>query len=125
MSNVKFQCGRRGTSLLSYQPNPAEPEDEYINGRCNYCGSASPEKLFEAIVEGLELTPTDKNYKIYIPGGKFYFQHFSSEDKDRFIAMVNAKEIKFGYPGYLYVLPYFMGLKGTMDDLRIPGTSSI
>jgi hypothetical protein len=38
---------------------------------------------------------------------KFYYQHLSSEQMDRFIEIVNAKQMKIGTPGYFYVLPYF------------------
>lgn len=33
---------------------------------CSYCGSLSPEALFEAIDKGYELGPTDKSYKLYV-----------------------------------------------------------
>ncbi len=39
--------------------------------------------------------------------GKFYFQHLSVEQKNRFIELHNEKKMKIGYPGYFYVLPYF------------------
>lgn len=38
---------------------------------------------------------------------KFYFQHLSSEQRDRFIELINAKKVKIGYPGYFYRLPFF------------------
>jgi hypothetical protein len=40
--------------------------------------------------------------------GKFYFQHLDEAGQRRFIDVVNAKVINFGYPGYLYSLPFFM-----------------
>lgn len=79
---------------------------------CTYCGSISESDLFKAIEEQREITPTDKNYKVYVgPSGKFYFQHLSHEGQLHFINLVNEKKVKFGEPGYLYVLPYFMKLK--------------
>lgn len=33
---------------------------------CSYCGSMNPDALFECIEAGSEITPTDKNYKIYV-----------------------------------------------------------
>lgn len=75
---------------------------------CSYCGSMMPEDVFKAIDEGKKITPTDKNYKIYVDDTKkFYFQHFSKEDQDKFIEAHNAKRINFAYPGYFYVIPYF------------------
>jgi hypothetical protein len=38
---------------------------------------------------------------------KFYFQHFSIEDRKRFIDLLNAKKINIGSPGYFYRLPFF------------------
>lgn len=84
------------------------------DGTCSYCGSLSPARFFEAVEAGLAVTPTDKNYKAYVPDapggsptGKFYFQHLSDEDKNRFIDLYNAKKMKIGIPGYFYVTPYF------------------
>lgn len=82
---------------------------------CSYCGSIHPDLLFEQIENGATITPTDKSYKIYVDlvdhrvagAGKFYFQHLSREQQDRFIDLVNAKAVKLGHPGYFYVLPYF------------------
>lgn len=38
---------------------------------------------------------------------KFYFQHLSDEQKDRFITLLNEKKLKLGYPGYFYSIPFF------------------
>lgn len=38
---------------------------------------------------------------------KFYFQHLSGEQKDRFIALHNEKRMKFAVPGHFYVRPFF------------------
>lgn len=38
---------------------------------------------------------------------KFYFQHLSQAQRDEFIALHNASQMKFGYPGHLYLLPFF------------------
>lgn len=74
---------------------------------CSFCGSLKPELVFEAIEQGKEVTPTDKSYKIYIDGGKAYFQHFSGEQQTKLVELVNTKKINFGFPGYFYVLPFF------------------
>lgn len=39
---------------------------------------------------------------------KFYFQHFSEEQRHRFIELLNEKKVKIGYPGRFYVLPFFI-----------------
>ena len=79
---------------------------------CSYCGSMNPADFLTALANGAILDVTDKNYKAYVGGtavGKFYFQHFSVEQRHEFIRMLNAKEVTFGFPGYFAVLPYFIG----------------
>lgn len=41
------------------------------------------------------------------PEAKFYFQHLSVEQQDEFISLHNARHMSIGYPGYLYVMPFF------------------
>ncbi len=53
------ESGRSVESLIS---TPRWRED----GTCSYCGSLSPDRLFRAIAEKQKITPTDKNYKIYV-----------------------------------------------------------
>ena len=38
---------------------------------------------------------------------KFYFQHFSQEQRKQFVEMMNAKSLNLDYPGYFYRLPFF------------------
>lgn len=38
---------------------------------------------------------------------KFYYQHLSDAQRDEFVELVNSGRIRFGYPGHLYVLPFF------------------
>lgn len=38
---------------------------------------------------------------------KFYFQHLSDAQKNRFIELYNDKKMKIGYPGHFYVRPFF------------------
>lgn len=38
---------------------------------------------------------------------KFYFQHLSEAQRDRFIELHNAHQLRIGYPGRLYVTPFF------------------
>ena len=77
---------------------------------CSFCGSIHPDDFIEAIRSGAPLTPTDKNYKVYVKGmEKFYFEHLSEEQMYIFIDLLNAKKLNIGYPGYFYNLPYFIG----------------
>ncbi len=84
------------------------------------------------------LHPTDKDYKVYVAacagaaqflqsyrGGadaigrpvwtsrqieqtKFYFQHLSADQRQRFVALLNFKSLRIGEPGYFYRLPFFI-----------------
>lgn len=39
------------------------------DGTCSYCGSVNPDMLMAALEAGtVELTPTDKSYKVYVDG---------------------------------------------------------
>ena len=44
---------------------------------------------------------------------KFYFQHLDQAGMDRYIALHNDRKIKYGYPGQLYVKPFFASFKTT------------
>jgi hypothetical protein len=87
---------------------------------CDYCGSLQPDMLLSLMATtGCELGPTDKNFKVYVKRqgqhvGKFYFQHFSIENCQRFIELYNQKPRTFtvGYPHHFYVLPFFVALEG-------------
>lgn len=104
-----------------YCPRGAGPDSPYKapfngeatwrdSGTCSYCGSISPDAFFAAIEAGEELTPTDKNYKVYVGHRrKFYFQHLSDDEMNRFIDLHNARKLKLAYPGYFYVRPFFCG----------------
>jgi hypothetical protein len=79
---------------------------------CSYCGSLHPDEFMAAVRAGHEIVPTDKNYKAYVdlPGNsnvKFYYQHLTDVQKTEFIALINARVVKIGHPGYFYVTPYF------------------
>lgn len=38
---------------------------------------------------------------------KFYFQHLSTAQQERFIALYNEKRMTFAVPGHFYVRPFF------------------
>lgn len=79
---------------------------------CSYCGSISPARLLEILSEGGAVSPTDKNYKLYVKGPpdteyphmKFYTHHFKLdvESAMEFRRRVLDHEVKIGYPGYFY-----------------------
>ncbi len=72
----------------------------------------TPAEALKRIEEGTEVIPTDKNYKAYIGSAydKVYFDEFSDQEKQRLIDLCNEHRVHFGYPGYFYVLPFFMRL---------------
>lgn len=39
---------------------------------------------------------------------KFYYQHLSTGQRAEFIDLYNRGQMKVGYPGHLYVLPFFV-----------------
>jgi hypothetical protein len=87
-------------------------ENEWLSDNtCSYCGSLNPETFLREIEAGSTITPTDKNYKAYLNTSsgrrKFYFEHLSDEQKAKFVQLCNDKKLKFEYPGYFYILPYF------------------
>lgn len=100
-----FPCG---TNLDTY-----EVREEGGLPKCSYCGSVEPNVFLECLESAHELGPTDKNYKAYLeyPVGfnKFYYQHLDQpEQRQRFIGLLNARRVRFGYPGRFTVLPYFL-----------------
>lgn len=100
---------------------------------CSFCGSLHPGKFLELVAQGWNVGPTDKNYKAYLhparpasaqekkPGqpvaevdgqvrGKFYYQHLSPSQQQQFIDLYNQGVMQIAYPGYFYVVPFFIRL---------------
>ena len=101
-----------GTNLDTY-----DVREEGGLPKCSYCGSVEPNAFLDRLEAGDELGPTDKNYKAYLEHSvgfnKFYYQHLDQpEQRARFIALLNERKVKFGYPGRFTVLPYFLTLQG-------------
>jgi len=71
----------------------------------------NPNDFMIAVREGERLTPTDKNYKVYVgqDSKKFYFKHLSMQQKVEFIELYNNNFVVVA--GGFYVLPYFMTYK--------------
>ena len=114
----EFTCPRRiedGTISSVFTMGGENKDNWRDDNTCSYCGSSNPEIVMEGIeTSDIEITPTDKNYKIYLHsisgkhyGMKFYFQHFSEEQKNKFIQLNNEKKLKLQEPGYFYCLPFF------------------
>lgn len=107
--------------------------------RCSFCGSLHPEKFLELIADGWTVEPTDKTYKAYLSlvldqprsdvgsdaplsvalfGGraKFYYQHFTEEQMQRFVDLYNDNTMRLGRPGYFYRMPFFMAAGKTDNE---------
>lgn len=109
-----FRCPRRDE--ISNDTLGIKQDHWRNNGNfhtCSYCGSMHSDDFMRFAKEGVELGPTDKNYKVYVKvpeytGGKFYFQHLPQEEKQPFIDLLNSKQLNIGYPGFFYRLPFFI-----------------
>lgn len=106
-------CPRR---MEEWGPWDKKPDlDHWDNGKCSFCGSLSPELFLERVEKGEKVVPTDKNYKAYLGNDKFYFPHFSKDQRIKFIELLNAKKVQFDAPGHFYVLPFFIVKKGVSE----------
>lgn len=47
---------------------------------------------------------------------KFYYQHLSAEQQSEFIALYNERRMNIGYPGRLYVPPFFAAPNSAESD---------
>ena len=126
---VQNLCAVAAWMSYPYAAAFAGPDYWRMDGTCNHCGSLSPDQFFQAIEDGCEIGPTDKNYKVYIEGekapnargvDKFYFQHLSEDKQKHFIELLNLGKIKIGYPGHFYVKPFFVKHSGrtALDPIR-------
>lgn len=76
-------------------------------------GGIVPELALEAIKNGAVLHPTDKDYKFYLDlpdkqHCKGYFDNWNIQQRQELVALYNEQKLTFAYPGYFYVLPFFM-----------------
>jgi hypothetical protein len=39
---------------------------------------------------------------------KFYFQHLSKDETQRFVDLYDVKKVNIGYPGHFYIWPFLM-----------------
>lgn len=54
-------------------------------------------------------TSPEHDWKVEkITQAKFYFQHFSVEQRKRFVELINEKKLNINYPGHFYRLPFFV-----------------
>jgi hypothetical protein len=110
-----MDCPRKGNFSAVFKIGQGA-DFYHPNQTCSWCGSLSGEEFMRRVEEGtLQMSGTDKNYKIYIRATegspnlpvKFYFQHLDEDQMKRFVDLYNQKKLKF-YDGGLYVSPFFM-----------------
>jgi hypothetical protein len=120
---VTHTCPRRHENGMHLRGGPfkgaGEDLDEYVPGHglsgqpsgCSYCGSMSPQDFMHAVVEGKQIGPTDKSYKLYVGDyeGKFYTSHLTESQGYEFWNMAQLGKVNWGYPGYPYVPLYIPG----------------
>lgn len=116
----KITCPRRMNDYGPWQRK--QGLDQFLPGHglvgqnlgCSFCGSMEPQVVLDWMLDGAILSPTDKNYKMYVAkkgerNGKFYFYHFDVHQQTKFVELYNMRQRPFeiAYPGYFYVLPFF------------------
>ena len=77
---------------------------------CSHCGSMRPSIALKAIRDGAKVTPTDKNYKIYVeginlpgcPANKCYLNHFSESQAIEFVLLWETGKMNLACPGTFY-----------------------
>lgn len=114
----KQTCPRRMTEFGPWDRS-ANLDFWRNDSTCSFCGSLKPELLLQNMEEGIvTLGPTDKAYKLYVRSqpnnmNKFYFQHFTVEQQDKFVELYNMNPRPFvmSYPGHFYVAPFFTKLR--------------
>lgn len=111
MSEPFFACPRRVDEWGPWD-HEAVVDTWREDRTCSFCGSLEPSDFLEAARGGAELTPTDKNYKVYVgERRKFYFQHLDAAGRVEFVELLNSQKLNLRYPGHFYVLPFFVERK--------------
>lgn len=120
----KITCPRRMNEMGPWERE--EGMDRFKKGgglagqemSCSFCGSMPPEDFMQAVRDGKEIGPTDKNYKAYVGSteGKFYYQHLDEEQRKEFIDLLNQRKVNIGYPGHFYILPFFISIQATPES---------
>lgn len=117
---LTFNCPQRGRLHQGSFLDGWRIKSDWYEGyrTCTYCGSINPEDFLVLAAAGKQITPTDKSYKAYISlvtgEAKFYYEHFSAEQQDKFATLYNEKKLKLAHPGFFYVLPFFCKPKLTV-----------
>jgi len=110
-----------GPTDKNYKVYLAKPltDEEQAERRASWLASFTPLEV-RAVADGAGKTPEEYRAELEavyeqqvaptVQGSteaKFYLQHLSVEQQGEFIRLYNEGGMKVGYPGHLYVLPYF------------------
>ena len=96
---MSFMCPRRVES--SHPSARLTKRDDWVPSHldatlhaCSYCGSLDPTETLDGIESRrFQVCTTGKNYKMYLAPlhAKFYFQHFSTAQRHRFLEIYNER----------------------------------
>ncbi|MFI8535348.1 hypothetical protein ACIGMX_34525 [Streptomyces aquilus] len=116
--------GPTDKSYKAYLDRPATEEDqrarkerwlETAQGQAVRRAAEAEGKTPEQVTEELDRAYRAENPMAKSAGtrAKFYYQHLTLEQQNEFIALYNERRMNVGYPGRLYVLPFFAGPSST------------
>ena len=116
----KMLCPRRSEAPFRLAGDTSD-DDARPDGTCFYCGSLLADVAMAYLEQGVEIEPTDKSYKAYIKApdrrfAKFYYQHLSTEQKLRFIELLNERKLNIAHPGHFYVPPFFIRFRPKVPE---------
>lgn len=127
MKHEKHTCPRRAENGMERDDSPfvgagTNKDDWTVREKgglrkCSYCGSVHPDDFIAQLRAGVKLGVTDKNYKAYLEYestqmNKFYYQHLDAGQRNEFIDLLNAGQVRFDWPGTFTVFPYFIKILG-------------
>jgi hypothetical protein len=99
----------------AYLQKPYTAEDlQRIKTASDVWKTAKRVKLDDGLDEEAATAAADEHWNQHeAPGltgttvAKLYYQHLSQAQRDEFIELHNSEAMKIGFPGYLYMLPFF------------------
>lgn len=98
-----------GPTDKDYKVYVHEAVDEAMLGRARAKARQQGEQIgvaFEQLDEHVRIQTLAASHGRDV--GKFYFMHLAEEQKREFIELLNVRRFQIGYPGFFYVMPYFI-----------------
>jgi hypothetical protein len=110
--------GPTDKSYKAYLDRPATDDEKRVKkerwlagtiGQALKRAAEAEDKTPEQVTEELDQAYRSENPMADSAGqvAKFYYQHLSVEQQAEFITLYNERRMTVGYPGHLYVLPFF------------------